>query len=215
MRSLEDIYLEKSMGRYKDNAENRRLHRVGQPYKRSSQETKLDRNDHPIGDGSVHSTYRVLEFPEYPQVSAKVSKSATTESVYVTYTNEENGERVTARFSTHENNAVKFGDQLNGNLATKNEILALLGLKKRTFIPNTRLYIATRQVSKKDLESGKFEVADKTMKEIYALGANADLSKYKGKVAKDSNYLILSDKVRETEEYASNGARLGRYVYED
>lgn len=79
------------------------------------------------------------------------------------------------------------------------------------------MYIGTRQVAKKDID--KYEQAPLTIKELYELGANADLSKYKGKLAKDSNYLILSDEVKEFKEtkrdYLGNEVRIGEYVYMD
>jgi hypothetical protein len=115
------------------------------------------------------------------------------------------------------NNATKFGDQLDGNTSGANEILYRLGLKGKKFVPRTYLSIDKRAVSKKDMGSGKYEVADKTMQELYALGKDADISAYKGKVAKNSNWLILGDKVDEYEQEGRNvfGQRVsvGDYVY--
>lgn len=102
-----------------------------------AKKVKEDKSGNYIGDGTFNVEYDVLEFPEFTQIKNNVSKSDTTESVYVKYTNTENLNSVTVRFSNHENNAVKFGDQLNGFLATKNEILHRLGLVKRTFMPNS------------------------------------------------------------------------------
>jgi len=181
--------------------------------------SKTDSKGNNIGDGSYHAQFQVEKFEKYPQIESSVSRSESTESVYVTYKNTENDKRITVRFSNHENNAVKFGDQLNGYTASNNEILYHLGLKKRTFIPKTKLYIWTQQVSKKKLEAGEYEIADKTIQELYDFGKNADLSKYKGKVAKDSNYLILDNKVNEIEEQRQgpfgDPVTIGHYEYQD
>lgn len=159
--------------------------------------TKEDRSGNPIGDGSWHTNYDVYEFAEYPQIRTIVDKSKTSESVYVYYINDENNQRATVRFSNHENNAVKLGDQLNGRTASKLEVLYHLGLAERTFIPDTYLFIHIEQRSPKKLH--EYQFADKTIQELYAMGEGADISKYKGKIAKDSNYEILSDTVtRET-----------------
>lgn len=146
-------------------------------------------------------------------VTSVIDKSETTESVYVTY--RANGKSVTVRFSNHMNNAVLFGDQLNGNTATVNEILFRLGMKQRIFKPDTFLFIIKRAVAKKDLAN--YEVAHLTIQEMYNLGKDADLSEFKGKVAKDSNYLIQGDKVEEAEKTSRNifgdSVTLGRYIY--
>lgn len=178
---------------------------------------KKDRAGNEIGDGTHHSYYRVSEFNEYPEIKSSVSESATTESVYVTYTNTKNGETVTVRFSDHENNATKFGDQLNGNSYSDNEILHRLGLKQRVFIPDTYLMIDSRQVAMKKLD--QFEEAPLTIKEMYDLGKDADISQHKGKLAKGSNYLILGDKVTEQintgRDYFGNPVQRGKYIYKD
>ena len=177
--------------------------------------TREDRSGNIIGDGSWSVESTIFDFNEYPQIQSETSHSETTETVYVTYINKDNNKRITVRFSLHENNAVKFGDQLDGNFASKNEILYHLGLKKRTFIPNTRPYIHTQMVAKKKL--GDYEEFDLTIKEIYELGVGADLSNYKGKIAKGSNYLILSDRVELCEEKKRNmlgqEVYIGKYVY--
>ncbi|MDR1847996.1 MAG: hypothetical protein LBR17_07790 [Bacteroidales bacterium] len=177
-----------------------------------------DRLGNEIGDGSYHIEPSIFDFSkEFPQIRTNINYSETTESTYVKYTNDENGKSITLRFSNHENNAVRFGDQLNGFLATADEVLFHLGLRTRKFIPKTYLSISTRQVSKKDLASGKYEFADKTIKELYAMGKGADISKYKGKIAKDSNNLILSDVVNEYEEQRRNAfgepVTIGKYIY--
>lgn len=177
---------------------------------------KTDKSGNYIGDGRYHVEYSKFDFSEYPQIDIKVNKSETTESVYVTYKNNDNGKSIILRFSTHENNAVKFGDQLNGNLATKDEVLYKLGLMNRKFIPKKRLFISWKQPKKVDLD--KYEVADKTMKELYDLGDGADISMYKGKLAKGSNYLITGDKIESSYETRlddfGNEVRIGDYIYE-
>ena len=180
-------------------------------------EIKLDRSGNYIGDGKYHVNYKVFDFPEYPFISNSVEKSDTTESVYVTYRNNQNDKKITVRFSLHENNAVKFGDQLNGVLATKDEVLYNLGFKNRKFIPLKRLMIESRQVKKSQIP--QYEQAELTIKEMYDLGANADISQYKGKLAQNSNLLILGDKVTEFEETGLNAfgqkVFVGDYIYEN
>jgi len=158
---------------------------------------QIDRLGNPIGDGSYNVDYDILDFSEYPQIYTDVSRSETTETVYVTYINNDNLNRIIVRFSNHTNNAIEFGDQLDGNFASRNEVLYYLGLKKRTFIPNTYLSIDNRHVSKKDIAKGIYEEAELTIKEMYDLGKDADLSNFVGKLAKGSNYLIIGNKVNE------------------
>jgi len=176
----------------------------------------VDREGNSIGNGTFHADYNVYEFEEYPQITNSVSKSETTESVYVTYYNKDNDKEAIVRFSNHVNNATIFGDQLNGNFTGKDEILYKLGLMKRVFIPRKFIYIPNRAVKYKDVD--QYPKADLTIKEMYALGAGADLSKYNGKIAKDSNYLILGDKVEEHTEKRKNAfgsmVEIGNYIYE-
>ena len=186
---------------------------------------KYDRNGNPIGDGSWSVDYKVDEVVlSYPNVSYKVNKSKTTESVYVTYYNNDSKydylERptVTVRFGDHDSNAVIFGDQLRDFLfdestpqgkrnaeKERNILLARLGLKKA--VPVYGKFIITRQVSNRDLERNIYEVADKTMPELYDLPVGADISQYKGKLAKNSRYLIQGDEVLRGE--------IKDYTYED
>jgi hypothetical protein len=177
---------------------------------------KTDRSGNYIGDGKYHVKYSTFDFSEYPQIDTNVSLSETTESVYVTYKNNDNDKSITLRFSTHENNAVKFGDQLDGNIASKNEILYKLGLMNRKFIPKKRFSIRWSQPKKIDLH--KYEIADKTMKELYDMGEGADISMYKGKLAKDSNYLITGDVVESfiesKKDFLGNEVQVGDYIYE-
>lgn len=178
---------------------------------------KTDRYGNPIEGGGWNVEPNIYSFSGYPQVSHTVSMSETSESVYVKYLNNENGESITVRFSNHENNAVRFGDQLNGYWTYPNEILAHLGLKKRVFVSDTFLYIRNIQVKKITLPN--YEIADKTIREMYALGKDADLSEYIGKIAKDGNYLILGKKVEEVEKTKlncfGNSVAIGSYNYYD
>lgn len=172
-------------------------------------ETKTDRNDNPIGNGDYHVSYVIFDFPEYDFINTSVTFSNTSESVYVRYTNMNNGKSITVRFSTHISNAIEFGDQLNGATATKEEVLYHLGLMKRTFIPESYLSINKRNVGKSEMKN--YKEAELTIKEMYALGENADLSRFVGKLAKGSNYLILGSKVEKV--YKSGLDRLGRTAY--
>lgn len=176
-----------------------------------------DRLGNEIITGDYNVNYNVFEFTDFPQVKSSVSKSETTESVYVSYINEDNGNRITVRFSTHINNAVEFGDQLDGNFATGNEVLYHLGLKKRTFVPNKKPNIIASQIKRALVQN--YEMADITIKEMYDLGVGADLSQYTGKVAKNSNWLILGSKVDELIESRQNrlgqSVQIGKYVYHD
>jgi hypothetical protein len=166
---------------------------------------KEDKSGNIIGDGTFHVDYTVYEFPDYPQIKSSVSKSSTTESVYVTYTNTENLESITVRFSWHENNAVKFGDQLHGDFATKNEILYRLKLLKKTHIPIFKKYIQGRPIKKSEIKN--YEIADKTIQELYELNVGDDISIYKGKISKNGNYLLTGNKI-----YQQEVGRTAKYV---
>lgn len=187
--------------------------------KAENNKINTDRNGNFIGDGSIHNDYSISDFSKYPQITHSVSKSNTTESVYVTYKNTENRKFVTLRFSGHNNNAVKFGDELNGDTTSDNEILYRLGLKQRKFVPIKHKIIPTQQVSKKKIEDGSYQEADVTMQQLYDLPAGSDISEYKGKIAKDSNYLITGDKVQEYTETDKNAfgdvTKVGDYEYYD
>jgi hypothetical protein len=168
----------------------------------------FDRNDNPIGDGKYHVNYYVEDFSDYPQIETNVSFSDTTESVYVNYYNNSNGESITTRFSNHENNAVKFGYQLNGYLTSKLEILYKLGLAERIFIKNPPTKtIHKKQVKIKDVPN--YEQSSLTIQQMYDLDFDSDLSKHKGKIAKGSNWLILGDKVE------SLDSEYGHYEYKE
>lgn len=155
---------------------------------------RTDRSGNYIGDGNWHVRHNVETFDEYPQIKSSVSESATTESVYVTYRNTENGKSIRVRFSNHENNATKFGDELDGNLASRAEILYHLGLRKREFVPLVEAYIPSRQVSRKDLKNGTYPESEYTIQEMYdKIRKGESIADEVGKVSKGSNYLILGD----------------------
>lgn len=175
---------------------------------------RRDSNGNQIGNGTYHVEHHVIDLSDYPQVSWEISKSDTTESVYVKYYNSDNGKEITVRFSFHDNNATRFGDQLNGNLASSNEILFRLGLKTREFIPNTFLWVMKKKVRRIDCHL--YEESELTIQEMYALGAGADISAYTGKLAKGSGWLIQGTEVIEMEETKSNDFgtyRVGKYIY--
>jgi len=175
---------------------------------------KTDRFDNMIGSAEFHSAYSVEDFSDYPQIYASVNKSETTESVYVSYYNSDNGERVTVRFSNHMNNATLFGDQLSWD-APIDQILYRLGLATREFFPESKLFINRRQVSIKKLN--QYEEASLTIQEMYELGAGADLSEFTGKLAKGSVELILGTSVESFVSKQTNAfgeiVQLGNYVY--
>ena len=70
MKTLTEVFLEKSRrGTYKDNKENRRLHRVGMPYGKSSVETKKfqKRNERHKLRGLTFDTTSMVEFSGDPK----------------------------------------------------------------------------------------------------------------------------------------------------
>lgn len=178
--------------------------------------TTTDRHDNLIGNGNYHVDHTVYEFPEFPSIYSSVTKSNTSETVYVRYANADNGKSITVRFSWHLNNAVEFGDQLDGNTTSREEVLYKLGLMRRTFIPNSFLFIGKRMVKKSAMLN--YEEAELTIQEMYDLGEDADLSQFVGKLAKGSNYLITSSKVDKVlESYTDrlgNTVYRGKYIYE-
>lgn len=175
---------------------------------------KKDKYDNYIGDGSYHSDYYIIDFSDYPDITYNINKSNTTETVYITYYYKEKS--ITVRFSNHTSNAVEFGDQLDGNFATKNEVLYHLGLKKRKFIPDIYKYIPSYQVKRSEVEN--YEMIDLTWEELYDLPVGTDISKYKGKLGKNSNRIIDGDRVENKIKTRHNrfgqNVQIGRYVYE-
>ena len=160
----------------------------------------FDRLGNIVGDGRFHADYNVFDFSTlgYDFIKSSVSKSETSESVYVYYRNTQNDKVACVRFSWHTCNAVRFGDVLD--FTDKDEILYRLGLKTKKRIDEfkTRLAIGFQTVKKVDAH--KYEEAELTIQEIYALGAGADISQYVGKLAKGSRYLILSKKINSYED---------------
>ena len=148
-----------------------------------------DRYGNLVGDGSWHHDYHVVDFSDMPEIDVRVSKSNTSESVYVRYLHCPTMKSITCRFSTHISNAVLYDVELNGHTATRDEILYKLGLKKCKWVANTKIHIPARQVGK--AKFADYEIAELTLDEMYALGEGADISMYTNKVAKGSNWLIL------------------------
>lgn len=167
---------------------------------------KSDRYGNQIGDGSWHTLYLVHEFPDYPQVKSRVDKSITTESVYVTYTNVDNGRSVSVRFSGHSSNAELFGDVLTGS-APYGEIMYRLGLATKEWYPFG--YVPIETISRKKIAEGNYEVADKTRSELQHLPIGTDISEYKGKLVPDIPNCIY------TGTYVGEDKHRGIYLYKD
>ena len=146
-------------------------------------------------------------------ITHTVVKSNTTESVYVTYHYNEKEAKV--RFSNHSSNALKFGDVLNGFTVTQNEILCELGLMNRVFIPEVRLSVPYIQIKKTKM--GNYKECNLSIKEIYALGAGANITEFKGMLCKGSNHLIQGDEIEQHEVIKTNhfgqDVRVGNYKY--
>lgn len=161
---------------------------------KSRNQHRTDRDGNLIGDGKYHVDYDVYDFSEmgYDFIESNVSLSESTESVYVYYTNTKNHKIACVRFSWHNSNDSMFGDVLC--FTDIYEILYRLDLAERTFVHDERLFIGTQQIKKSELD--KYEEAELTIREMYDLGEGADLSKYVGKRAKGSNYLVFSDQVK-------------------
>ena len=158
---------------------------------------RTDKEGNYMGDGAFHNQGHIEDMSMYADVEVRLDKINTSESVYVVYTRAVGSEikSIKVRFSNHNNNGVRLGMELDGNLASREEILYHLDYATREFIPQTQLMIASRQVKKVLIPT--FEECDKTMRELYAMGKDADLSAYVGKLAKGSNYLIQGTKVEE------------------
>jgi len=173
---------------------------------------RTDKQGNTIGDGTFQVDYFIFDIEN---TTIDVQNSETTETVYVTYTSNLTGMSCKVRFSNHESNAVKFGDVLDGYWCDKQQVMYRLGLLKRTFIPETYLSIGSRQVSKRDFD--RYEVAELTIQEMYNLGEGGDLTKYVGKLAKNSNYLILDNTVNKFNRITNNAfgfqVEVGKYIY--
>lgn len=164
-----------------------------------------DKHDNPIGDGSFHCSYNVIDLSSYG-IRSVLDFSETTESVYVSYINDNNGKRITARFSNHINNAVKFGSQINGFIASENEILFHLGLKKRIFKPALILQIGRDMVKAKKIH--EYKSCGLNLSQLLKLGAGADLSMYKGMLIEGTNEIITSNRINSYE------ASYGDFIYQ-
>lgn len=173
---------------------------------------KIDSKGNLIGNGEFHANYHVCEF-DNKDIYSSVYLSSSSESVYVSY--RYNDKSITVRFSDHVCNAVEFGDQLDGNFATKNDILFALGLVERVFVPETFLSIFKQCVKKTEIAN--YAESNLTISELYDLGANSDISQHTGKLAKGSNYLILGSKVELLNKTKVNrlgqSVTLGNYIY--
>lgn len=169
-----------------------------------------DINGAVIGGYESEASYHVEDFTGYP-IEVSVNKASSTESVYVIYKRTDDlSKSATVRFSWHTCNGVMFGDYIDGNNTSivRNEILYRLGFKQKKFVPFTKHYICKESVGKKRMK--QYEMCDKTIEELVKLPIGTDLSEYVGKIAKDSNILIKSDKVLLVEDH-----HYGRYEYFD
>ncbi len=167
--------------------------------------TRFDSNDQMIGEGDVHAHFSIEEFEGFP-IRSSVQESISTESVYVVYTNEVTGAAVQVRFSGHCCNAVRFGEVIDGyGRQVREQILFRLGLATRRFVPAFVNHVITQAVAAKRLAN--YEMASLTLEEIKALPAGSDISEFCGKIAKDSNYLIKSDRVLSVQQG-------GKFIYE-
>lgn len=167
----------------------------------------------PASKGDWHAEHKVFDYSEYPEISHNVQKSSNTESVYVAYfvnKNQENEGKAVVRFSHHLSNAIKFGDAIDGKSTdAKDEVLYRLGLIGREWKPYVVPMIAHRAVKKSQLAN--YKIANLTLDEIKKLGIGADISEYKGKIAKNSNQLIEGDIVFDRN--ARDGGQRGYYQY--
>ena len=170
--------------------------------------TREDQYGSSIGNGTFHVKHHVIDLTNYPQVSVSINNSGTTESVYVTYTNADNAKSTTVRFSNHMSNAVMFGDQLDGAVATDLQILFRIALATRTFAPATSLVIESKLIKKATMS--QFEESTLTIQELYAMGEGADISAHAGKLAKGSNRLVVSTEIKRINNTIIN--RLGEVV---
>lgn len=173
--------------------------------KKEQMKTKRDINDFQIGDGTWHEDYHVFAFPEYPSIKASVSESMSTESVYVTYTDESTLKSITMRFSGHANNAVRFGFQLSSD-EPKEAVLSAIGYMKRVFVNDVVAKVPSRKL--KSYEMADVEEADMTEEDIISLGVGADISHLVGKRIKGTNRVVKGDKVRGSVQVT------GKYIYE-
>ena len=158
---------------------------------------RFDKEGNPIGDGKYTHDYSIYTFVDYPQIVSSVSKSDTTESVYVTYFNKENNKQVTVRFSDHNDNGIRFGIYLPGGCNPK-EILAKLGLVRVVDKPWGKIPKTTvpKKVRKELIASG-FEIGVPPVPtERWGFYRNEDIGTYtglKGKYTPGAIEMFLSD----------------------
>lgn len=156
-----------------------------------------DRAGHTIGGYDDEASYHVENFEGLP-IEHQVQKSLSTESVYVIYWRADidvmERKLVKVRFSWHDSN----DDVIDGNNSSaRNEILSRLGFLKKKVIPYMSKKVLNRYVAKKKVKD--FEMCELTINEIYELPVGTDISNFTGKLAKDSNILILGNKVENVE----------------
>lgn len=102
---------------------------------------RTDRMGNEIGDGSYHVSYDVFDIPG---TTTRVSPASGSESVYVKYCKDGDEfclDPITVRYSHHDNNAIRFGEQIDGRLGRKSvldEILYKMGKAKPVFEEYTR-----------------------------------------------------------------------------
>jgi predicted ABC-type ATPase len=140
MKSLLDIHILKSrtrQGVYADNAENRRLHRVGQPYKTRAQaereEWMLQENRKRAELTRIKDSSKKF-LNNLRGVSIRPSGESTANGASVYYTVSANGREAKVRFSDHSvTSAHRVMDEIHFNrhnpLQTINEIYYTLGFK--------------------------------------------------------------------------------------
>lgn len=140
MKSLIDIHILKSrtrLGVYADNAENRRLHRVGQPYKTRAQ---AEREEWMLQENRKRAELaRIKDVSQrflnnLRGVSVRPSGESTANGASVYYTVSANGREAKVRFSDHSvTSAHRVMDEIHFSrhnpLQTINEIYYTLGFK--------------------------------------------------------------------------------------
>lgn len=140
MKSLTEIYILKSrtkQGVYADNAENRRLHRVGQPYKTRKQvereEYRKTFEKRQTGLNELKDSSRKF-LNSLRGVNVRLSGESTANGTSVYYTVAANGREAKVRFSDHSvTNVHRIQDEIHFNkrnpLDTLNEIYYKLGFE--------------------------------------------------------------------------------------
>ena len=137
------------------------------------------------GDGTVHNDYIVEKIEG---VTSYVTKSNTSESVYVTYCKDD--KRVVVRFSNHTCNSLEWGNVLDGNFATVNEIKFRLEMISRKAILVEKTIIGTQKCKKVDMD--KYEELEYTIQDLYKMPIDTDFTPFIGKRCKNSQYVVIS-----------------------